>query len=56
MASDKQILAIVHRMRLLFVGTGLKFASRETVEKWAQELEEIVSPRQPNPRGDDGRM
>ena len=38
----KKVEAVVARMRMFFVGSGLRFASRKMVEKWAQELEEAL--------------
>jgi hypothetical protein len=36
---NKEIQNIVDRMRTFFMGTGMKSASKETVEKWAAEIE-----------------
>jgi hypothetical protein len=36
---EEEILKITERMRLFFVGTGMRAASRHTVEKWATEIE-----------------
>lgn len=34
-----KVKAVAERMRMFFVGTGMKSASRETVEKWARDIE-----------------
>lgn len=36
---NKEIQNIVDRMRMFFVGTGMKSASKDTVIKWAAEIE-----------------
>jgi hypothetical protein len=36
---EEEILKITERMRLFFVGTGMRAASRHTVDKWATEIE-----------------
>jgi hypothetical protein len=36
---EEEIIKITQRMRLFFVGTGMRAASRHTVEKWATEIE-----------------
>lgn len=38
----RRIQGVVDRMRLFFVGTGLKSASQEVVEKWAREIERLL--------------
>jgi len=35
-------LAVVDRMRLIFVGAGVKSVSEEIVLKWAREIEAAV--------------
>ena len=40
--TPNQIQAVVERMRCFFIGTGLKTASRETVLKWAREIEDAL--------------
>lgn len=39
MSPNKEIQNIVDRMRMFFVGTGMKSASKDTVIKWAAEIE-----------------
>jgi hypothetical protein len=41
-SAEKKVQAVVDRMRIFFIGTGMKYASREMVEKWAREIEEII--------------
>jgi hypothetical protein len=37
--NPKKIQSVIDRMRMFFVASRLKAVSRETVEKWARELE-----------------
>jgi hypothetical protein len=37
-----KIQSVVDRMRCFFWGTGMKSASRQTVMKWAQEIEDVL--------------
>lgn len=38
-SARKKVADVVDRMRLFFSCPGMKFASREMVEKWAREIE-----------------
>lgn len=45
MSNLKKIQAVVDRMRSIFVGSGLKAVSRDTVEKWAKEIESALKEK-----------